>query len=149
MKQQCHAHLLEGQKGSCELSLSPWKGYGLFSPQCQFQPHEGQEVFGNCQDGLPRSKSRLTNKVAFHKEMTALDNGRRVEVIFLLDFTESFSVDFHSIFVARIERCGHDCWTTGLEDHCPQSTVEIKLRTDYKCHSSSFNTGVNTDQCLL
>lgn len=112
------------------------------------QLYEGQEVFGNCQDGLPRSRSRLTIKAAFHKGMTDLENERRAEVIFLLDFTESFSADFHSIFVAKIEKCGHDHWTMGLEDHWPQSTVKIKLRAGYKCHSSRCNTGVSTDQCL-
>ena len=33
----------EGQEGSCQPSLSPWEGYGLYPPVCQFQPHEGQE----------------------------------------------------------------------------------------------------------
>lgn len=85
-------------------------------------------MFGDCQDGLPRSRSCLTNKVAFRKEMTDLENERRVEVIFLLNFTESYSADYHTIFVARTEKCGHDSWTIGLEDLWLQSTVEIKLR---------------------
>lgn len=29
IKQQCHAHISEEQEVSFQLSLSPWKGYGL------------------------------------------------------------------------------------------------------------------------
>lgn len=60
------------------------------------------KVFGNCQDEFSRIKSCQTNKIAFHKEMTGLQNEGRGGDNFLINFSKVFNTVSHSICVVRM-----------------------------------------------
>lgn len=70
--------------------------------------------------------------------MTGLENERRVEDIFLPDFTEAFCMVSHSICVSRMERYRHDSWTMGQEDHWAQSAVVSSLKFSWRLVMSAI-----------
>ncbi|CAM4609133.1 unnamed protein product [Caretta caretta] len=72
---------------------------------------EGRKVIRNSQHGFTKSKSCLTNLIAFYDEITdSVDMGKVVDVIYL-DFSNAFDMISHSILASKLKKYGPDEWT--------------------------------------
>ncbi|CAM4596620.1 unnamed protein product [Lepidochelys kempii] len=72
---------------------------------------EEKNVIRNSQHGFTKSKSFLTNLIAFYDEITgSVDEGKAVDALFL-EFSKTFDMVFHSILASKLKKYGLDEWT--------------------------------------
>ncbi|CAM5169609.1 unnamed protein product [Eretmochelys imbricata] len=73
---------------------------------------EESKVIRNSQHGFNKSKSCLTNLIAFYDEITgSVDRGKEVDVIYL-NFSKGFETVSHSILASKLKKYGLDKSTT-------------------------------------
>ena len=69
-----------------------------------------EKVIRGSQHGLTKGKSCLADLIAFYEEITRwIDDGKAVDVV-CLDFSKAFDTISHSIFAAKLSKCGLCNW---------------------------------------
>ncbi|CAM4583475.1 unnamed protein product [Lepidochelys kempii] len=70
-----------------------------------------RKVIRNSHHGFTKSKSCLTNLIAFYDEITgSVDEGKAVDMLFL-DFSKAFDTVSHNILVSNLKKYALDGWT--------------------------------------
>ncbi|CAM4512741.1 unnamed protein product, partial [Caretta caretta] len=106
---------------------------------------EERKVIGNSQHGFTKSKSCLTNLIAFYDEITgSVDEGKAVDVLFL-DFSKAFDMVSHSILANKLKKYGLDEWTVrwieSWLDHGAQRVVINGSMSSWQLLSSRVPQG--------
>ncbi|CAM4609709.1 unnamed protein product [Caretta caretta] len=107
---------------------------------------EERKVIRNSQHGFTKSKSYLTNLIAFYDEITgSLDVGKVVDVIYL-DFSKAFDTVSHSILTSKLKKYGLDEWTfrwiESWLDHRAQWVVINDLMSSWQLVSRGVPQGL-------
>ncbi|CAM5146722.1 unnamed protein product [Natator depressus] len=114
-KAKYSAHLFKREEGESDrlVSLTPVPGkimeQGL--KDSILKHLEDRKLIRNSQHGFSKSKSCLTNLIAFYDEVTgSVDMGKAVKMIYL-DFRKAFDTVSHSILANKLKKYGLDEWT--------------------------------------
>ncbi|KAJ7425384.1 hypothetical protein WISP_23648 [Willisornis vidua] len=71
---------------------------------------EDKKVIRSNQHGFTKSKSCLTNLIAFYNETaTCMNEGKVVDIVYL-DFIKAFNTVSHNILLGKLRKCGLDEW---------------------------------------